>query len=70
MYDNETPSEKHPLRFAFAFLAAMMVNGAIGASMLSSGVDDRLRRDGAQPLLIADLGTLPAVTVQACRVKA
>ncbi|GAC1631836.1 MAG: hypothetical protein NVS9B10_25610 [Nevskia sp.] len=70
MYFNEPRSEKHPFRFAFALAAALFVNGAIGAAMLHSGIDDRLARDAAaagRATVVADLGTLPVVNVRACR---
>ncbi len=70
MYFNEPRSEKHPLRFAIALAAALFVNGAIGAAMIHSGIDDRLAHDAAaagKATIVADLGTLPVVHVTACR---
>ena len=72
MNDNDPSSEKHPLRFAIAMVAALTVNVAIGAAVLHSGIDDRLLREGVvatPPHIVADLGTLPAVIVSTCRAK-
>lgn len=70
MYETEIRSEHHPLRTAFALAAALIVNGAVGATILDSGIDNRLAREGAPAAhLVADLGTLPTISVLACRAK-
>lgn len=71
MYFEEIRSEKkNPAQFVIALAAALVVNGALGAALLHGGIDTRLAASGARAqALVADLGTLPAVTVLACRAK-
>jgi|GEM_PF-4163930 len=72
MYFEETRSEKkNPLHFAIALVAALMINGAMGAAIIHGGIDNRLARETSNTTLeVANLGTLPVLNVTACRTKA
>lgn len=70
MYFEEPRQEKQPLRLVIALVGALVVNAALGAALLHSGIDDRLARDARVARgdrMVADLGTLPVIEVRACR---